>query len=293
MECLHPFCPMGSSAQNWQDVVNDPRLEIKISDRQDLIKGLKSIKSNFGIEHKVSFPSKASKNRILSLSPCLFTQMKEKCSAEAIIHLCEISLGKKIVSANVNRAFDIQNPRNKMFNFLHSPIVNGASVGAITEGLCSEVLENEGIPHLKLDKKGWPIWKSPGHVSLNKGKLSTIKSYGDILIPAAPSNILISIKSEVARERLLVSGNRFESIGFGFFKEPQEFWTVSRINILKRMGFTAIYMPESTVKAIHDKLKKKRGMNYAVNINGTQLYRPLSIFGPDVLRIAGKICLDL
>ena len=68
------------------------------------------------------------------------------------------------------------------------------------------------------------------------------QALGDILIPCAPTNLIISVKSEVARERLLYSANSIEGIGFGFFKEPEEFWTSSRMSLYKRMGFTAIYM---------------------------------------------------
>jgi len=135
--------------------------------------------------------------------------------------------------------------------------------------------------------------KASAHVSLNSGKFSKIKLYGDILIPAAPTNILISIKSEKARERLITSGNRFESLGFGFFDEPSEFWSEHRIKLYKRMGFTAIYMPGESLRRIIEKLEERDMMDDAININGTALYRDIKEFGPDVERIAGKITLDL
>ena len=123
--------------------------------------------------------------------------------------------------------------------------------------------------------------------------MSVLKTYGDILIPCAPTNILISVKTETAKERLLVSGNRFESIGFGFFKEPSEFWAESRIKMYKRMGFSVIYMPDTTVQAIYERLNEQGKRDVAININGTNLYRPLHEFGTDMRKVAGKSSLDL
>jgi hypothetical protein len=63
----------------------------------------------------------------------------------------------------------------------------------------------------------------PGHILLNEGPMQSLQALGDILIPCAPTNLVISVKSEVARERLLYSANSIEGVGFGFFKEPEEF----------------------------------------------------------------------
>lgn len=293
MECLHPFCPMGSRFEDWSQVLEEPILAVSPADGDQLLRLLNGIGSNFGVPHDFNLGNNALLNRLLKLSPCLFTQLEEKVTAEGIVHLCEITLGGKIDSENVQDAFVVQHPSRDELYFRFPPLVPGAGVGSITEGLCSEVLCNEGLPHMQLDDEGWPIWKSPGHISLNRGKLSAIKTYGDILIPAAPTNILISVKTEAARERLLVSGNRFESVGFGFFNEPHEFWAPSKLSLYKRMGFTAIYMLDSTVSAIHERLAKSNQKDYSININGTELYRPLNQFGTDMLKISGKITLNL
>jgi hypothetical protein len=106
--------------------------------------------------------------------------------------------------------------------------------------LCSEVLRSAGIPPMELDQQKWPIWQMPGHVLLNEGKMNALRAFGDILIPCAPTNLVISVKSEAARERPLYSSKAIEGIGFGFFKEPDEFWTESRMALYKRMGFSVI-----------------------------------------------------
>ena len=118
--------------------------------------------------------------------------------------------------------------------------------------------------------------------------MGALRALGDILVPCAPTNLVISVKSEVARERLLYSANSIEGVGFGFFKEPQEFWTVSRMSLYKRMGFSAIYMPDVTHAAVMGHLMGNNTQRHAVNINGTDLYRPLTIFGDDMRRIVGR-----
>ena len=92
----------------------------------------------------------------------------------------------------------------------------------------------------------------------------------------------------MARERLLYSANSIEGVGFGFFKEPQEFWTPSRMSLYKRMGFSAIYMPDTTYTAVMDHVKENNTQKHAVNINGTDLYRPLTQFADDMRRIVGR-----
>jgi hypothetical protein len=141
---------------------------------------------------------------------------------------------------------------------------------------------------MPLGEDKWPVWHMPGHILLNEGKMAALKALGDILVPCAPTNLIISVKSEVARERLLYSANSIEGVGFGFFREPDEFWTVSRMSLYKRMGFSAIYMPDSTHQEVMDHLAEKKSTRHAVTINGTDLYRPLSLFGDDMLRVVGR-----
>ncbi|MDQ3246223.1 MAG: hypothetical protein M3Q52_04905, partial [Pseudomonadota bacterium] len=123
------------------------------------------------------------------------------------------------------------------------------------EMLFSEVLTDVGIPPMRLiadgPDRGWPIWSTPGHVLLNEGKMNDMRAFGDLLVPCAPTNLVISVKSEAARERLLYSSNAIEGIGFGFFNQPEEFWSVLRMKLYKRMGFSAIYLPSQTLDLIN------------------------------------------
>jgi hypothetical protein len=284
---------MNNGLPSWADVVNDSRLKINQNEKASILAGLNaSSLSVIGQQYTLSFSNRALLGRMLKWLPCLYTQLSEPTSADAIIHLCEITLGTKIMSTNVYDAFVIQNPNDTSRGF-SIPAQNHRGVaGDISEALCSEVLKNEGLPELELDTQKWPIL-GHGHISLNKGKMREVKAFGDILIPCAPSNIIISVKTQAAKERLLYSANMIEGIGFGFFNDPKEFWTPSRMNLFKRMGFTAIYLPDHTYQAIVTKLAQKNISSLATNVNGKDLYRPLSRFGQEMVNIAGKHTLHL
>jgi hypothetical protein len=113
------------------------------------------------------------------------------------------------------------------------------------------------------------------------------------MVPCAPTNLVISVKSEAARERLLYSSNSIEGIGFGFFNQASEFWSIDRMRLYKRMGFSAIYMPASTHAEVAARLAGSNTAMHAVNVNGTALYRRLDDFGADMARVVGKSSLDL
>ncbi|WP_167853468.1 hypothetical protein [Roseovarius aestuariivivens] len=230
---------------------------------------------------------------LLRLCPCLVTQMDVAVDARAVVHLCELTLGFPISPANVAQAFDIQHPRGRAWRF--PPFrVPTAGVGDISEFLCSDLLHNAGILRMELGADGWPDWQIPGHALMNSGKLRDLRALGDILVPCAPTNLVISVKTESARERLLYSANSIEGIGFGFFTQPDEFVTRRRIQLFKRMGFSAIYMPDATLDQVRDTLLRRReDLANVQNIYGTQLYRPHSIFTDDILRVVGRSAFDL
>jgi hypothetical protein len=222
----------------------------------------------------------------------LFNQVEGKqATPRATAHLCEITLGAHIDSANVHQAFLIQHPRNPLY--AAPPAIACPDGGTIMEMLCSEVLEAAGVPRMELDGSNWPIWRMPGHMLLNEGKMDGLRAFGDLLIPCAPTNLVISVKSEAARERLLYSSNSIEGIGFGFFNEAREFWSTDRMRLYKRMGFSAIYLPAGTHAEIADRLAATNTAMHAVNLNGTALYRRLDDFGADMARVVGKSSLDL
>lgn len=230
---------------------------------------------------------KAALIRLLNLCPCLFNHIDVAATARATVHFCELTLGAPVTSANVHEAFLVQHPaKGPPFN--PGPLKPCRDGGKIMEMLCSEALAAAGIPAMPLAADKWPEWRMPGHVLMNEGKMSSLQALGDLLVPCAPTNLVISVKSEVARERLLYSANSIEGIGFGFFREPEEFWTDSRMALYKRMGFTAIYMPDETHAAVMERVQANGSERHAVNINGTDLYRPLSVFGADMVRVVGR-----
>jgi hypothetical protein len=280
---------MGKGAKSWGDVVDLPTLKASKAHKPLL---LAELNKRFGslasppIKKSLTVPNAALIKRLLGLCPCLFNQLDIEATSAAVIHFCEITLGQAIKSANVHAAFKVQHPAAPAFKF--PPLRACSDGGAVMEMFCSEVLTNEGIPAMPLNDTKWPIWDMPGHIIVNSGQMREVKALGDILIPCAPTNLLISVKSEAARERLLYSANSIEGIGFGFFKEPAEFWSRSRMLLFKRMGFTDIYMPDATHAIIAAKLKADGTERLAVNLNGTDLYRPLSVFGDDMRRVVGK-----
>lgn len=289
MRCLHPHCPMGHGATTWAEVVDHPLMNVKPAARTALVAGLGAFGPLTNPSTIIPLPGMLARQyrAIFALCPCLYNQVDIRSSSRAIVHFCEITLGERITSANVNDAFKVQHP-GLVPPFAYAPAQVGQNGGTIMELLCSEVLTNEQIPEMWLDADGWPVWTMPGHVLLNEGKMQSLKAFGDILIPCGPTNLVISVKSEAARERLLYSSNAIEGVGFGFFKHPGEFWTASRMNLYKRMGFSAIYMPDETHAAVMARVMTSGVAAHAVNINGTPLYRPLSSFGADMRRVVGR-----
>jgi hypothetical protein len=293
MKCLHPHCPMRHGVATWEEVVNDQNVQARARDHPGLLANLIVLGAPASPSIRAAPPTAnlALLSRLLQACPCLFNQIDTRCTPAGVIHLCEITLGDSIISANVAEAFDIQHPR--LPRFLFEPTQLCTDGGGVMEALCSEVLHNEGVPKMELDDDGWPIWQMPGHILLNTGKMISVKAFGDVLIPAAPSNVIISVKSQAARERLLYSANMIEGVGFGFFDQPREFWTKSRMNLFKRMGFTAIYLPDPTWVNLMAHIRDEHLESFAVNINGKELYRPLSQFGADMRAIVGKTSLML
>lgn len=291
MECLHPHCPLGNGAQNWATVAGDPYIVKRRNDHGPLLAFLNNLPVGVGIRVLVPQLPNALVNRLLEKCPCLFSQLNIRPTARGIVHLSEISIGDPINVNNVVAAYNVSHPNNE--NFTHPPVNGGRpSGGDVMEELCSETLTNAGIPLMNINPDRTVNWRMPGHINMNKGRMRELKAFGDILIPCAPTNLIISVKSESARERLLYSANMIEGIGFGFFNQPDEFWSELRIKMYKRMGFTAIYMPDVTHTQIITHLQHN-GRNTPLNINGTDLYRPISQFGQDMLIVVGNSTLNL
>ena len=84
------------------------------------------------------------------------------------------------------------------------------------------------------------------------------KWLGDYILLGAPFNVVISVKSYKAKERLLVSGSGsllVPTIGWGLFDDPDE-WKYERLKNYLYRGFIAIYMPKYTLKKLKNDSRK-------------------------------------
>lgn len=114
MICLHPCCPMLSTTgtAKWRSVVENSYLNLPPAQQAPTLTLLNRHFGKLGtIPAPVTLPiSNAALKRLLELCPCLFTQIDEKPTAKAIVHLCEITLGKTIDCTNAHDAYLVQHP---------------------------------------------------------------------------------------------------------------------------------------------------------------------------------------
>ena len=86
---------------------------------------------------------------------------------------------------------------------------------------------------------------------------------------------------------MLASGFSTDIIGVGFFEDPSEFESVTKIRNLQRVGFLAMYIPDKPVSSSQlnegistfQQLRqhyKDECKKWPVNINGTDFLRPSS-----------------
>lgn len=157
--------------------------------------------------------------------------------------------------------------------------------GLVAEEICMQILEWSGYARLE-DHSGAYWGKS--FASLSTGAFATLRLEGDILIPCAPRNLLVSVKSYEAKERLIVSGDGGDMIGFGFFRKSSEFNSEQRAVQYVRRGFLAIYMPYDTLVDLKPKAREKK------NAFGRLLYRSIEEdFCDDIRRVIGGTATDL
>lgn len=143
-----------------------------------------------------------------------------------------------------------------------------ATTGNISERLCRFGLE-------------------AGVAGPNGGTFDRMPDYwkwvGDFYLLGEPFNIIVSVKSFAARERLLASGSGnllSPTVGWGLFNQPDEF-SYERLVSYAYRGFMAIYAPAALVQAV-----PANALAFT-NINGNPLLRDLANFVPDIQHIMG------
>lgn len=142
--------------------------------------------------------------------------------------------------------------------------ISGGTTGAITERLVEIALEISA------------------KASFFRITSRNFKWVGDFALLGIPFNVIVSVKSFSAKERLLVSGlgsALVPTIGYGWFKDAKEFDNVERLGAYKLRGFSSIYMPSNTYQELH-----REPRDYQ-NINGNLLLRKIEDFPSDVGRI--------
>ena len=146
-----------------------------------------------------------------------------------------------------------------ILQYLHTEVnavtpVNVGTTGAINEHLCRYGLEAAVAGTTATVHRMPQQWKW----------------VGDFSIQGDPFNLVVSVKSFKARERLLASGSGSAlspTIGWGAFNDPTEF-NSSRITSYAYRGFVAVYMPQATIEGLTaDALA-------FTNINGRPFVRP-------------------
>lgn len=168
-----------------------------------------------------------------------------------------LNLSGKSDTDKYNHIDSIVNHLNQVNNMSLIPV---GSTGTISERLCRLAL-NATFPkhHNKITGHNW-------------------KWLGDFAVWGNPFNLLISVKSFKAKERLLISGSGgilTPTVGWGLFNDPAE-WGEQRVKSYLYRCFIAIYMPRSTYNQLSPEAKDVE------NVNGLRLLRPLDQFITDL-----------
>ena len=111
----------------------------------------------------------------------------------------------------------------------------------------------------------------------------------DFSILGHPFNLLISVKSFKAKERLLVSGSGnilSPTVGWGLMNDEHE-WTETRTRLYLYKSFIAIYIPNALFDSINQTSRDIR------NINGRPLLRRVSNFMEDLTNSIENEVIDI
>lgn len=148
--------------------------------------------------------------------------------------------------------------------------IDAKTTGTISERLCELALRARvsGFYRRVTDKWNW---------------------MADFSVLGNPFNLLISVKSFKAKERLLVSGSGnilSPTVGWGLFDDPAE-WTERRTRLYLFRAFVAIYMPAQLYNQIAPASKTIN------NINGKPFLRKIDDFMNDLAAATANNVIDI
>lgn len=148
--------------------------------------------------------------------------------------------------------------------------INAKTTGTISERLCELALKS-AVPDLYKTINGNWNWMA------------------DFSVLGHPFNLLVSVKSFKAKERLLVSGSGnilSPTVGWGLFDDLAE-WTEHRTRLYLYRSFMAIYMPITLYDNLTNEIKQIN------NINGRPFLRHLGDFVSDLRNAIDNDAIDV
>lgn len=225
-------------------------------------------------------PMKIIKDKLLKVLPTLSLLLKNiHPSGKSQVLAASILLGDEISFNNIT---ELKLLIRKLYDdrWTRDQSDNEKQGGVSVLGSISEELLNAAIESLT------------EHPDIFRTHQDDIKSYGDFVLMALPNNLWFSVKSGYSRERLLASGFFNDLVGVGFFEDFKEFTTLSKVRNFKKVGFLAIYLPDTPVTE-EQNLEKTSTYEQVIsyyetssalplNLNGKTFFRPLSELGNDI-----------
>lgn len=185
--------------------------------------------------------------------------------ADQILNTVYTSLGisNSTDSQKYNRIDDIV---NELQSINRTRPINVKTTGTISERLC-ELCIKSSVPATIYGTLGRD-WKW----------------VGDFYILGNPFNLIISVKSFKAKERLMASGSGnvlSPTIGWGLFDDINE-WTVARVKGYLYRAFIAIYIPSNLYNQLTPQAKKIK------NTNNKNFLRKIDNFSNDLRRALNR-----
>lgn len=151
-----------------------------------------------------------------------------------------------------------------------SKTINAKTTGTISERLCELALKSSVSGLYSVLGSDW-------------------KWIGDFSILGNPFNLIISVKSFKAKERLMTSGTGnvlSPTVGWGLFDDIKE-WTPGRAKGYMFRAFIAIYMPELLYKKLKSESKNLQ------NVNAKPFLRSIDKFTYDLKNSLSKNRIDI